>query len=104
MLVVTVELWPGGSAWMRGCIASMRIENISNLAPVSDYLVEAVEEFNPLTEHPRRTTECLAAVTDGTDVDIVEKLDRACRRSGYRPFAQTAHMRSQCEELKKRWT
>jgi hypothetical protein len=59
MLVITVEVWPGGSAWMRRRVAEMRISNISNLSTVSDYLVEAVEEFNPLTGDAPRTAECL---------------------------------------------
>jgi hypothetical protein len=75
MLVVTVELWPGGSAWMRRCIAEMRISNTSNLAPVSDYLVEAVE-FNPLTGRAPRAAKCL--VTAHARRQSVWLLLRAC--------------------------
>ena len=54
MLVVTIELVPGGFTPLRRTIASMRIANISNLADVSDYLVEATEGANPLAGTPAR--------------------------------------------------
>jgi hypothetical protein len=59
MLVITVEVLPGGSAWRRRRIAEMRISNLSNLADVSDYLVQAAEEFNQLTGEAPRSSECL---------------------------------------------
>jgi hypothetical protein len=41
MLVITVDLLPGGYAPMRRTIAAMSITNISDLAEISDYRVEA---------------------------------------------------------------
>jgi hypothetical protein len=76
MLVVTVELWPGGSAWMRRCIAEMSISNTSNLAPVSDYLVEAVE-FNPLTGRAPRAAKCLVTARARRQ-SVWQLLLRAC--------------------------
>jgi hypothetical protein len=47
MLVVTVDLVPGGYEAHRRTIGSMRIANVSNLSDVSDYVVEATESANP---------------------------------------------------------
>jgi hypothetical protein len=47
MLVVKVELVPGGFEPMRRTVASMRIWNLSDLADVSDYRVEGTERANP---------------------------------------------------------
>jgi hypothetical protein len=58
MLVVTIDLVPGGYAPMRRTIASMWIANISDLAEVSDYRVEATETSNPLAGTPPRTAQC----------------------------------------------
>lgn len=39
MLVVRVEMWPGGDELLARNLGRMEISNISDLAPVSDYLV-----------------------------------------------------------------
>jgi len=49
-----IELVPGGFLPMRRTIASMRIANISDLADISDYVLEAMEAANPLTGAPAR--------------------------------------------------
>lgn len=66
MLVVTVELWPGGDAYRSQEIANVQIANISDLDEVSDYLVgargaaeprlgiERVEKSFTIEGHPRR--------------------------------------------------
>lgn len=36
----------------------MRIANVSNLADVSDYVVDVMEGANPLTGTPARTASC----------------------------------------------
>ena len=54
MLKVTIELLPSGFAPMRRTIASMHISNATDLADISDYVVEAVESANPLTRTPAR--------------------------------------------------
>jgi hypothetical protein len=58
MLVVTIDLVPGGYAPMRRTIASMWIANVSDLAEVSDYRVEASETSNPISGTPPRTAHC----------------------------------------------
>ena len=59
MLVVTINLVPGGYEPMRRTIASMQIANISDLAAVSDYRIEASETGNPLAGTPARNAQCV---------------------------------------------
>ena len=59
MLVVTIDLVPGGFEPMRRTIASMRIASISNLADISDYGIEANETNNPLAGTPPQTAQCV---------------------------------------------
>lgn len=61
MLVVRLELWPGGSKEDAREIGRMRIANISDLAPISDYHVHVEDDDGAKTnvgfrvaEHPRR--------------------------------------------------
>ncbi len=49
MLMVTVEIWPGGIAELRRTLGLMNIANTSNLADVSSYAVYASEGENRLT-------------------------------------------------------
>jgi hypothetical protein len=58
MLRVTIDLVPGGFAPARRTIATMRIANISNLADVSDYRIDATEGRNGLTGDPPRSAAC----------------------------------------------
>lgn len=64
MLVVTVDLVPGGYEPHRRTIGSMRIANVSDLADVSDYDVEAMEGANPLTGKPSRNETCKVLAHD----------------------------------------
>lgn len=59
MLVITVEVVPGGYTPMRRTIAAMNIANISDLAEISDYRIEASETRNPLAGTPPRTVRCV---------------------------------------------
>jgi hypothetical protein len=59
MLVVTIDLVPGGFEPMRRTIASMQIMNISDLAEISNYRIETIETSNPLTGAPERTAQCV---------------------------------------------
>jgi hypothetical protein len=59
MLAITVELVPGGFTPLRRTIASMWISNISDLASISDYRVEVIEESNPLTGASSRKAGCI---------------------------------------------
>lgn len=52
MLVVKVEVWPGGNEVGKREIAEMRLGNISNLADVSDYIGIATENSNPALNIP----------------------------------------------------
>lgn len=58
MLVVTVDLVPAGRESQRRTIGSLRIANISNLAPVSDYSVDVWEAANPLAGNRARMASC----------------------------------------------
>jgi hypothetical protein len=58
MLIVTVTLVPGGFAPLRRDLGILRISNLTDLAPISDYRVDVVEASNPLTEMPGRIGSC----------------------------------------------
>jgi hypothetical protein len=58
MLRVTIELVPGGYDPLRRTIASMSIGNVSDLADISDYRIDAVESANPMTLKPARSATC----------------------------------------------
>jgi hypothetical protein len=58
MLIVTIDLVPGGYSSNRRTVGSMRIANISNLADVSNYAVDVMEGANPLTGSPARIAAC----------------------------------------------
>jgi hypothetical protein len=59
MIVVTIELLPGGRQHLRKSIATMHISNVSELADVSDYEVKAMEGPNHLAGTQARIAECL---------------------------------------------
>jgi len=59
-MVITVDLVPGGYEPMRRTIAAMSIANISGLAEISDYRIEASETSNPLAGTP-----CSAGIGKG---------------------------------------
>jgi hypothetical protein len=52
MIVIKIELWPGGCEARKRQLADARIANVSNLAEVSDYMIEAREGQNELTLAP----------------------------------------------------
>jgi hypothetical protein len=52
MLVVKIELWPGDYKEGKRLLADARIGNVSNLADVGDYTVEAREGQNELMLAP----------------------------------------------------
>ncbi len=64
MLVITVDIVPGGYEPHRRTIGSMRIANISKLADVSAYAVEVIEGANPLTGAKRRNAACTVLAHD----------------------------------------
>ena len=59
MLVISIDLVPGGDESNRRTIGSMRISNLSDLAPISDYKVQVTEASNPLTGTPSRECDCV---------------------------------------------
>lgn len=64
MLVITVDLVPGGYESHRCTIGSMQIANISNLSDVSDYAVNVVEGANPLIGTKQRNAACTVLAHD----------------------------------------
>lgn len=58
MLVITVDIVPGGYEPLRRTIGSMQIANVSDLADVSDYAVDATESANPLSGTALRNRKC----------------------------------------------
>jgi hypothetical protein len=58
MLVITIDLVPGGHESYRHTIGSVRIANLSKLADTSDYSVEVMEAANHLTGAPQRGLYC----------------------------------------------
>jgi hypothetical protein len=52
LIHVVIEIWPNGSQTRRREIARMDIGNISDLATVSSYAVEAKSVPNPLAADP----------------------------------------------------
>lgn len=58
MLIITIDLIPGGYESFRRTIGSMRIANVSNLADVSDYVVDIIEGANPLVGTRARNARC----------------------------------------------
>jgi hypothetical protein len=64
MLVVTIDLVPGGYEPYRRTIGSMRIVNLSNLADTSDYSVEVTEAANRLTGAPSWNGNCVVLAHD----------------------------------------
>ena len=64
MLLITIDLLPGGHASRRRTIASMQIGNTTNLADISDYRINAMEGANPLTGTPPRSATCIVTGHD----------------------------------------
>jgi hypothetical protein len=58
VIIVNVELVPGGSLPHRRSIGSLHIANVSNLADVSSYAIDAIEVANPLVGTSARITSC----------------------------------------------
>jgi len=58
MIAVTVEILPGGSDARRRTIGMLRIANLSNLATVSSYSVDALESANPVAGSTARIAAC----------------------------------------------
>jgi hypothetical protein len=58
LLVITVDIVPGGLQPLRRTLASMCVSNLSNLADVSDYRVDLLESANTLAGTPARIGSC----------------------------------------------
>jgi hypothetical protein len=78
MLRITIELVPAGFQPLCRTIATMRLSNLSDLADVSDYLVEAMEGCNPLTGDPPRNAGCMVLARERRQ-GVWPLLERACR-------------------------
>jgi hypothetical protein len=82
MLTITIDLVPGGFAPAGRTIATMRIANLSDLADISDYRIEATEGRNPLTGTPQRSASCEVTGHDRRQsvwALVAKAADAACR-------------------------
>jgi len=77
MLRVTIDLVPGGFSPLRRTIATLRISNASDLADISNYVIEAMEGANPLTGDPPRNAQCMVFGHDRKQ-SVWKLLERAC--------------------------
>jgi hypothetical protein len=77
MLVITLDLVPGGYESYRHTIGSMRIANLSNLADISDYSVEVMEAANQLTGDPSWNAKCIVLAHDRRQ-SVWALMARAC--------------------------
>jgi hypothetical protein len=77
LLIITIDLVPGGYESYRHTIGSMRIANISNLADTSDYSVEVMEAANHLTGAKPRNAACTLRAHDRRQ-SVFALLAKAC--------------------------
>jgi hypothetical protein len=80
MLVITIDLVPGGCESYRRTIGSMRIANLSNLADTSDYSVEVMEAANHLTGDPSWNGKCVVLAHDRRQ-SVWALIARACEET-----------------------
>ena len=59
MVLITLELIPGGISSMRRSIGTVQISNLSEFEEFASYNVLAMEAANPLTATPARTAEVI---------------------------------------------
>jgi hypothetical protein len=59
MLILTIELVPGGLSPLRRSIGTVQISNVSELADISNYKLLAMEGANPLIGTSARVAECI---------------------------------------------
>jgi hypothetical protein len=83
MLRIIVEILPYGQRELRRTIASMNVGNLSDLADVSDYQIDATESANPVAGTPSRSTTCTVVGHDRrTSVwSLVEKAAAEIQRA-----------------------
>jgi hypothetical protein len=79
LLVITIDLVPGGYESHRRTIGSMRIANLSDLANTSDYSVEAMEGANPLIGSNARKATCTVRKHDRRQ-SVFTLLAKACKQ------------------------
>jgi hypothetical protein len=80
VLVVKVELWPGGSGALKRPLGTMHIGNRSQLADVSDYRVIAMELSNALTGDPAGIAE-FEVLAHARRQRVWALLQRACEEA-----------------------
>lgn len=51
MMVIRIEVWPGGNKGMRKIIGTMELGNVSELAEMSDYAGRIIDENGKATKH-----------------------------------------------------
>jgi hypothetical protein len=80
MLVITIDLVPGGYESYHHIIGSMRIANLSNLGNTSDYSVEVMEAANHLTGDPSWNGKCVVLAHDRRQ-SVWALMARACEET-----------------------
>jgi hypothetical protein len=80
MLVVNIELLPGGIETLRRPIATLRIANESQLADVSDYRIVATRSANPLTGEPPGIAE-FRVLAHSRRQQVLALLQRVCEEA-----------------------
>lgn len=79
MLVITIDLVPSGYEPHRRTIASMHISNMSALADLSDYRIDAMEGANQLTGDPPRNASCVVLAHERRQ-SVWALIEKACAR------------------------
>jgi hypothetical protein len=80
MLIITIDLVPGGYEFYCETIGSMRIANLSNLGDTCDYSVEVTEAANDLTGDPSWNGKCVVLAHDRRQ-SVWALMARACEET-----------------------
>jgi hypothetical protein len=85
MILVTIDLVPGGILRWRSTIAAMRIANVADLADTSNYEVDVIEAANPLSGTGPRNGSCTVENHDRNQsvFALIAKAAAAAMEAGY---------------------
>ncbi len=80
MLIITIDIVPGGHESYCRNFGSMRIANLSNFGDTCDYAVEVMEAANPLTGDPPWNGKCIVLAHDRRQ-SVWALIARACEET-----------------------